>query len=303
MNVETLLAPFASDQLWDLEAFLADWFFVISLGLLAIELARYAFLKKLGWSLVGDTLANFVTQALYIGIGLLVFGALYISAFYYTAQFALFEIETTWLTVAICIVLADVTYYWEHRFSHRVGVAWATHTVHHSSPNFNLSVAYRFGPLDDLWPIPFHLPLVLLGFDPVVVFFSEIFVLLYQTFLHTEVIGKLPRPIEAIMNTPSHHRVHHGSNPQYLDKNYAGMFIVWDRLFGTFEEEREPVVYGITEQLETVNPLTIFTHGLIDLGKKVYGAEGIGNKLAVLVRPPDWSPKKRAGGVTIETVP
>ena len=288
--MEWLTTRLSEAEVWAWESFLSDWFFVISLGLLAIELVRYAIRKRLGWALTGDTLANFVTLAAYLGLSFLVFGALYVTVFFTAQQFAVFEIETSWLTIAICVLLADLAYYWEHRFLHRVGLGWATHTVHHSSPHFNISVAYRFGPMDDLWPIAFHVPLVLLGFDPFVVFFSELVVQLYQTALHTELVGKLPRPIEAVMNTPSHHRVHHGSNPQYLDKNYAGMFIVWDRMFGTFAEEQEPVVYGTVEPLESVNPLTIFCHGLADLAKRVYKADGLANKLGVLVRPPDWEP-------------
>ncbi|MEM9334055.1 MAG: sterol desaturase family protein [Pseudomonadota bacterium] len=108
----------------------------------------------------------------------------------------------------------------------------------------------------------------------------------YQTLLHTEVVRKLPRPIEAIMNTPSHHRVHHGSNPEYIDKNYGGILIIWDRLFGTFAEERRPVVYGITDPIESVNPLTVFTHGFLRLFRKMQKAPGVAGKLAVMIRPP-----------------
>ena len=121
-----------------------------------------------------------------------------------------------------------------------------------------------------------------MGFDPIVVFFAEAFVQLYQTLLHTEAIGKLPRPVEAVMNTPSHHRVHHGSNPQYIDKNYAGVFIVWDRLFGTFEKEREKVVYGVKPPLATANPVVVFLHGFARLGRQMASAKGAGAKLACL---------------------
>ena len=138
------------------------------------------------------------------------------------------------------------------------------------------------------------MPLVVVGFDPWVVLFSEIFVLLYQTFLHTEIIGKLPRPIELVMNTPSHHRVHHGANPQYIDRNYGGLFIVWDRLFGTFAEEREPVVYVLTKQINSVNPFVVFFHGLTRLWQQIRAADGPWNKLGVLIRPPDWQPKPAA---------
>lgn len=169
---------------------------------------------------------------------------------------------------------------------HRVNFAWSTHTVHHSSPHFNISVAYRFGPLDGFFPVFFHLPLVLLGFNPFVVFFAETMVQLYQTALHTEFFKKLPKPIEAIMNTPSHHRVHHGSNEKYLDTNYAGIFIIWDRMFGTFAEEDEKVVYGLVKPINSVNPFIAFLHGFWRLGQDFVSAKGLKGKLIALFAPP-----------------
>ena len=219
---------------------------------------------------------------------------LYISTLFYFHRFALFDIGINWATVIVCVVLADFMYYWEHRFSHRVGIAWATHTVHHSSPHFNISVAYRFGPMDALWSMFFYIPLVVVGFNPFLVVFAETIVLLYQTVLHTEVIGKLPKPIEAVMNTPSHHRVHHGKNERYIDKNYAGVFIIWDRLFGTFAEEKERVVYGITEPVNSVNPFVVFFHGLTRLWRNIRNTRRFGNKLLLLIRPPGWRPETSA---------
>ena len=288
--MDFLLAPLSADTLIWLEGFIDDWFIVFALAFLAFEFVRYAIYKKLNWVLVGDTLTNYVTLAFFIGLTILFLGAFYISTFYYAFQFALFDIEINWITVLVCIVLADLAYYWEHRFMHRVNLAWATHTVHHSSPFFNISVAYRFGPLDSFWPVFFHLPLVVLGFDPIMVLFAEVVVQVYQTALHTETIGKLPRPIEAVMNTPSHHRVHYGSNRQYLDKNYGGILIVWDRMFGTFAEEREKVVYGLVTPIDSINPLVAFLHGFYRLGKAVVDMPGLGNKLGVLFGPPGWQP-------------
>ena len=289
--MEWLLRPMSESALYEWEQFFGDWFFVIALVFLVFELVRYLLLKRATWKLMGDTLTNFITLAFYISLGIFVFAAFYVSVFFYFHQFALFDVGINWATVLICVVLADLAYYWEHRFMHRVGIAWATHTVHHSSPNFNISVAYRFGPMDDLWPVFFHIPLVLIGFNPFVVFFAEVFVQLYQTALHTEAIGKLPRPIEAVMNTPSHHRVHHGANDEYIDKNYGGIFIIWDRIFGTFAVEKEKVVYGITRPIDSVNPFVVFLHGLVRLGKKLRDADGLTNKLAVLIKPPGWRPE------------
>ncbi|MEP1576977.1 sterol desaturase family protein [Roseibium album] len=292
--MEILLSPLSTAWLEQLEVFIDDWFFVLALGFLVFELIRYRIFRKLSWTLIGDTLTNYVTLALFIGITVLVLGAFYVAAFYYVWRFAIFDIEVNWLTVLICIVLADLVYYWEHRFLHRVNLGWATHSVHHSSPFFNISVAYRFGPMDSFWPVLFHLPLVLLGFNPIVVLFAEVIVQVYQTALHTEAVRKLPRPVEAVMNTPSHHRVHHGSNAEYLDKNYAGIFIVWDRMFGTFAEEKERVTYGLVHPINSVNPVVAFLHGFYRLGRDVWQMPGLANKVGVLLNPPGWQPKDKS---------
>lgn len=299
--MDWIFSPIAQAALFEWEQFFADWSLLIALGFLAFELTRYAVMKRFSWELAGDTLTNFITQVFYVGLGPIVYGALTIFVFYFVYQYAIFDIETNWATLAICVVLADLVYYWEHRFLHRVAMGWATHTVHHSSPNFNISVAYRFGPMDAFWPIFSHVPLVLLGFSPIVVLFAAAFVLLYQLILHTEAIGKLPRFIEFVMNTPSHHRVHHGANPEYIDKNYGGIFIIWDRIFGTFAEEKRPVIFGVTEPINSVNPFTVFLHGLVRLWRQVRRTRGLANKLAVLVKPPGWEPVpgdagKSAGG-------
>jgi len=286
-----LFSPISTGHIEWLEKFVNDWFFVFALAFLVFEFARYAIYKKLSWTMVGDTITNYVTLAFFIGLTILFLGAFYVSTFYYAFQFAIFDIEINWVTVTICVILADLAYYWEHRFMHRVNLAWATHTVHHSSPFFNISVAYRFGPMDSFWPVFFHVPLVVLGFNPIVVLFAEVIVQVYQTILHTESIRKLPRPVEWLMNTPSHHRVHHGSNPKYLDKNYAGIFIIWDRIFGTFEEEQEEVVYGLVKPIDSINPMVAFLHGFYRLAKNVWEMKGVRNKLGVIFGPPGWKPK------------
>ncbi|MEM9533872.1 MAG: sterol desaturase family protein [Pseudomonadota bacterium] len=288
--MQAFFEPITELVLTQWEAAMDYWFLLLSLGFLGFELVRYALKKKFSGNLAADTATNFVTFVLSVGASYLLLGAFYLGAYALLHQWALFAIPINAVTVIACVVLADLAYYWEHRFTHRVGIAWATHTVHHSSPHFNISVAYRFGPMDAVWPIFFHAPLVLLGFHPLLVFFAELVVLQYQTFLHTEVIGKFPRAVEAVMNTPSHHRVHHGSNREYWDKNYGGIFIIWDRLFGTFAEEKAPVVYGISRPVNSVNPLRVFFHGLTRLAQKIKTTPGITNKLAVLIRPPDWQP-------------
>ncbi|MEM9209284.1 MAG: sterol desaturase family protein [Pseudomonadota bacterium] len=288
--MDWLFISLTEGELFAWEETIGNGFYVISIGFFAFEIVRYLVQKRFSWTLAGDSATNFLTQILSVGINAVAFAVFYFAALAFFHRFALFDISVTWTTVLLCVVLADLMYYWEHRFSHRVGLAWATHTVHHSSPHFNISVAYRFGPMDGFWPLFFHIPLVIVGFSPIVVLVAELFVLTYQTLLHTETIGKLPKPIEFIFNTPSHHRVHHGANEEYIDKNYGGVFIVWDRLFGTFAEERADVVFGVTEPLKSVNPFVVFFHGFTRLWRDVKHTPGWGNKLAVLIKPPGWRP-------------
>ncbi len=288
--METLLKSIdpAWVEYWD--ATTNNWFFVGALVFLALEFIRYAMMGRISWDLIGDTVTNYITLGMFIGVNLLILAGLYVFVVYSAFSFAIFDIETNLATILICIVIADLLYYWEHRCMHRFNFAWATHSVHHSSPHFNISVAYRFGPMDGVWPIFGTVLMVLLGFNPIVVAFAEIVVQLYQTALHTETIKKLPRPIELVMNTPSHHRVHHGSNPEYLDKNYGGIFIIWDRMFGTFAEEQAPVVYGLVKPINSNNPLIAFFHGIYRVGKNVIGADGWRSKAGYFFGPPEFEP-------------
>ncbi len=274
------------------ETVVDDWFFVFAIAFLMFELVRYAIGKKLSLSMIGDTLTNFVTLAFFVGITFVLMAGFYIGAYVWASQYAVFDIPTTWATFLIVLILADLAYYWEHRILHRINFLWATHSVHHSSPFFNISVAYRHGPLDGFWPLFFHIPLVFLGFNPFAVLVAELLVQLYQTALHTEAVKKLWRPIEYVLNTPSHHRVHHGSNNKYLDKNYAGVLIIWDRMFGTFEEEKEEVVFGLVKPINSINPLVAFFHGFVRIARDVWNTPGFTNKFGVLLGPPGWAPKK-----------
>lgn len=287
-----LFLPMSEDDIVLWETAIADSFFVISLLFLAFELARYLLRKRLSKDLIADSVANFITLGMFIGVNYLVLAAFYLSAYTFASSYAIFEIQLNWATTLVCVVLADLLYYWEHRFMHRVNLAWATHTVHHSSKHFNISVAYRFGPMDAVWPLFFSINLVLLGFNPFVVFFSEMAVQLYQTILHTEAIKKLPRPIEALFNTPSHHRVHHGVNRQYWDKNYGGIFIIWDRIFGTYEKEDETVRFGVSEPVDSANPFIIFFHGFQRLWRDQKEHKGGKNKFLFLIKPPGWAAEK-----------
>ena len=276
------------------------WFYIfnelslvyIIVPFFVLELIRYAYLKRLNKDLILDSIANVITFGGFFLIEIIL-GILAVTKVYFWIynHLSLPHLELNWVTIITCILLADFAYYWEHRMMHRIGIGWATHTVHHSSPHFNMSVAYRFGPLDAIMPILFSIPIVMLGFDPILVLLSEVLVQVFQTLLHTEIIGKLTKPVEFIFNTPSHHRVHHGSNRQYWDKNYAGILIIWDRMLGTFEPEVEKVRYGISEPIHSTNPIKVFFHGIARLYRKLKQVNGFKNKVLVLIKPPDWMPE------------
>ena len=259
-----------------------------------IELIRYLYQKRLSKEIVLDSISNVITLFAFVGIEYIL-GILIVIKLYTYASFYAFlpELPLNWMTIISCIILADFLYYLEHRLMHRIGIGWATHTVHHSSPHFNMSVAYRFGPLDSVFPLLFSIPAVMLGLNPFLLLACEIFVQTFQAILHTEIIKKFPKPIEYLFNTPSHHRVHHGSNKQYWDRNYGGIFIVWDRILGTFAKEEEEVVYGISEPLNSVNPLKVFFHGITRFYKKIGNTNGVLNKFLLFIKPPDWEPKNK----------
>ncbi|EDL52253.1 hypothetical protein VSAK1_01202 [Vibrio mediterranei AK1] len=169
----------------------------------------------------------------------------------------LFDIKMSLSMFLALMVLQDFFYYWFHRASHRIRWMWAAHVVHHSSENMNFSTAFRQSlmyPLAGMWL--FWMPLVIIGFDPKWVVFVVLLNLGLQFFVHTQWIRRLG-PLEWVINTPSHHRVHHGVNAQYIDKNYAGILIIWDRMFGTFEPEVEEVRYGISKPVNSFNPITV----------------------------------------------
>jgi sterol desaturase/sphingolipid hydroxylase (fatty acid hydroxylase superfamily) len=287
--MEYLTVLFTPDEIYSIEAWITDWFFVLAFSLFILECLRYATRKEFTKNLLGDSITNYITLALFILIGIFV-GAAYVGVFLYTYEnFSITELPLNGWTILCCIVLADLAYYWEHRFLHMNGFAWASHTVHHSSPHFNISVAYRFGPLDWFFPLLFHLPLAILGFNPFIIFLAEMIVQVFQTLLHTEAVKKLPRPIEALFNTPSHHRVHHATNKQYLDKNYAGIFIIWDRMFSTFAEEKEPVSYGVHPQLNSVNPIKVFFSGYVKLTSRLWQAPSWSYRWNLLIKSPTWA--------------
>ena len=239
-----------------------------------------------------DTLTS-----LMLGFGSTVAGALSAGAVFWLAmqvwQLAPVHIPYAWWAWALCFVLDDLAYYAFHRSAHRVRWFWASHVIHHSSQHYNLSTALR-----QTWTgffsaaFVFRLPLFLLGFPPAMVFVCGGINLIYQFWIHTEVIDRMPRWFEAVMNTPSHHRVHHATNPRYLDRNYAGVFIVWDKLFGSFVAERpdDRPRYGIVRNLGSFNILWAAFHEWVGIARDIVSARGWRSRLGYLFGPPGWTP-------------
>ncbi len=199
----------------------------------------------------------------------------------------------TWLALFFA---DDFVYYWYHRTHHEIRVFWASHVVHHSSQRYNFSTALR-QPWTPFSSLPFWVLLGFLGFAPWMILLQQSISLVYQFFIHTERIGKLWRPIEFIFNTPSHHRVHHGSNTQYLDRNYGGILIIWDRLFGTFEPEVERVRFGLTKNIETFNPLRVATHEFVAIWRDLRSTRRWSAWLGYLFRHPGWTWDGDAGEI------
>jgi sterol desaturase/sphingolipid hydroxylase (fatty acid hydroxylase superfamily) len=196
---------------------------------------------------------------------------------------------SAWWVWALLFVAEDFTYYWFHRASHEVRFLWAAHENHHSSQRYNLSTALRQSWTTPFTELLFYWPLPLLGFHPTMLLTQKAISLLYQFWIHTERLGRLG-PLERLLNTPSHHRVHHGANVEYLDRNHGGILILWDRLLGTFEPERAPVRYGLTKNITSFNPMTIAFHEWAALARDVRRARTWRARLGYVFAPPGWSP-------------
>ena len=207
---------------------------------------------------------------------------------FYLFQFKLFnlpELVPTWALWVLTFIVIDLVFYIYHRISHRVNFLWAIHMSHHSSEEMNFAVSFRqawFGPVSKL---PFFMIMPLIGFDPTIIAVAGVISTLWGIVGHTQIIGKLG-PLELIFNTPSHHRVHHGSNSQYIDKNYGNLLIIWDRIFGTFEPEKEPVKYGLVKNVNTFNPTKITFMGWHQIYKNIKNASSLNQALYFLFGPP-----------------
>lgn len=227
---------------------------------------------------LGNVFLGLISKGLVFGAFILIYD-----------NFRLFTIPFTWWAWVLILFVEDFTYYWFHRTSHESRFFWASHVVHHSSQHYNLSTALRQTWTGSFLSFVFWLWLPLLGFHPVMILAQMSISLLYQYWIHTELIKKMPTWFEIIFNTPSHHRVHHATNPQYLDRNHAGIFIIWDRLFGTFEPEAEKPIYGLTKNIGTFNPLYVAFHEWITMFKDAFTSKtSLGKRLLYFIKPPGW---------------
>jgi sterol desaturase/sphingolipid hydroxylase (fatty acid hydroxylase superfamily) len=268
-------------------------FFLVTL---ALEPALLAWVRRGGRGVLGyerrDTLAS-------LGMGI---GSLFFVSF---INFGVYAIATrVWLHRltdlghgalgwAVALLGWDLAYYWNHRLEHEYRVLWACHVNHHSSRRYNLSTALR-QPWTPLSGLVFYPSLALVGVAPELIMVSAGINLIYQYWVHTEAIDRLPRWFEAVFNTPSHHRVHHGSNPEYLDKNYGGILIVWDRWFGSFQPERAPAEYGLTKNIATCSLWKIAFHEYAAIGRDLREATAWQERIGILTHGPAWRPGGRA---------
>jgi sterol desaturase/sphingolipid hydroxylase (fatty acid hydroxylase superfamily) len=242
-------------------------------------------ISDLGCGILQQLMEVFVKTALFAGY-LFLYG-----------RYRIFEMPSSAAAVWIaCFLGVDFLYYWFHRTSHEVNAFWAAHVVHHQSEEFNLSVALRQGAFQGTFSWIFYLPLAVLGFPPLMFLTLTSVNTLYQFWIHTRVIGRLG-PLEWLLNTPSNHRVHHGRDPKYIDRNHGGTLIVWDRLFGTYQAEEEEPIYGITKPLASWNPLWANFHYWAELVRDARRTRRLADRLRLFLKPPGWQPTDLGGFV------
>ena len=233
------------------------------------------------WASLGMGVGSLVTINLLMG-----FVGWWLSVWLWNHR--LVDLGAGWVGWTAAMLGWDFISYWDHRIGHELRVFWAAHVNHHSSREYNLSTALR-QPWTTFQTALMVAPLAWLGVRPDLVVMAGALNLIYQFWIHTEIVGRLG-PLEWVLNTPSHHRVHHGSNQRYLDRNYGGILILWDRLFGSFEPESEPVVYGLTKNIDSYNLWTIAFHEWVALAKDVRRAASWRDRLGYLFRGPGWQP-------------
>ncbi|MGI9373063.1 MAG: sterol desaturase family protein [Hyphomicrobiales bacterium] len=265
-------------------------FYLIGAAVLLIELAKNWFEGSLKGRNFVEMIASASTQIPYFLVEVFIMTGSYGLYYIIADNFVPWSIPVNWWTIALALLAADFFYYLEHRIAHEIRILWTQHAVHHSSRELNFITSIRFGPLEGVWSLLASLPMIFMGFPPELVFFGAIAVLAYQTWIHTEAIGKLG-PLELVLNTPSHHRVHHGADKKYLDKNYGGALIIWDRLFGTFQVEEETPRYGLARDFDSRNPIHVWFSELPQLWRDLKNASSAKEVFMRLFGRPGWQPK------------
>jgi len=230
--------------------------------------------------IVGNVIVNLLTKTSILGFYLFLY------------QFRLFDISTgaLWIQIILTLIVIDFVYYWFHRTSHRVRFFWGIHMNHHSSEEMNFLVSLRQAWFNPLFRLPFFFILPLIGFDPLLTFVVGAASTLWAVIQHTQTIGKLG-PLEWFMVTPSAHRVHHGVNIKYLNKNFGNLFIVWDRIFGTYAEEKEEVIFGLTNNVKTFNPFRITAFSWVQFVNDFKESNNLSDKFMSFFGSPEWSPR------------
>jgi len=266
-----------------------DWILVFAVAFLMLELLNDAFTKRFTTGRFLETLSSLITQIPFYFSEVIVF-SLAVYGYFTLYEFIPWKMPVTFEMFFVVLFLADFTYYVEHFLLHKVRLLWLAHSVHHSSSMMNTATAFRFSLFDPVVSAVFHLPLLLLGFHPIFIFAAEILVQAYQFWIHNEIIGKLG-VLEKVLNTPSHHRVHHGSDKQYLDKNFGGILIIFDRIFGTFQKEEKIPTYGLTTPMTSKNPFTVQFYEFGKLFSALRQAKTVRQKINHLFKTPDWRPE------------
>lgn len=238
-----------------------------------------------------DSAANFIIAVVTSILERTLYGSIFVIGLVLTSNLSIIQIQSSWWSWILAFILADLTYYWMHRAEHQIRILWANHSIHHSSEEFNFTTALRISWVDALIEWVFFVPMMLLGFSVVQTIIVFLIIISYQSWVHTEKIGKLGA-IDKILNTPSAHRVHHGQNRQYINKNYGGVFMIWDQIFGTYEPEGEKVIYGITIPIRSFNPLIINFNEYYLIWKDIKNAKNISEFFSYIFKGPGWKPKR-----------
>ncbi len=250
----------------------------------------YSYFKHKGFYSTKGILSNLYLTSLNLSLDVLVRG-ICLAVLWYFYQFKFTAIDKSIHPIlywSVLLLAEDFMFYWMHRVDHYCRFFWAVHVTHHSSEEFNLTVGFRSSVFQPLYRFVWFIPIALVGFDPLDIMFMYAATQIYGILIHTKTVGKLG-PLEWVLSTPSHHRVHHASNIKYLDKNMGMILIIWDRVFGTFAKEEEEVVYGLTTNIKTYNPITMVFHEWKAIYDDLKKQTSLKNKFMYVFGPPGWS--------------